>query len=227
MHCLWCETEIVIEVTWSNFLFPDPIPYLCSKCQNGLERLTGSLCNKCGRRSEQEVCHDCERWQQKPEWEGILLSNRSVYAYNRQMQEMLARWKYRGDYVLRDAFADEWRRQFKQTFNKSLRKKAVLLPVPLSTERLRERGFNQAQALAELAGLPVEMALARHHGEKQSKKTRQERLSSENPFYLLRPVQIPVILVDDIYTTGITIRHAARLLKENGCPEVYAFTLAR
>src|SRR5690625_1097913 len=79
------------------------------------------------------------------------------------------------------------------------------------------------------ACLPAENKdiLTRIHSEKQSKKTRSERLSADNPFVAAKKVNKPVILVDDIYTTGTTLRHAATLLKEQGCPEVYAYTLIR
>jgi len=48
-----------------------------------------------------------------------------------------------------------------------------------------------------------------------------------NPFNLVKSLNNPVLLVDDIYTTGRTLRHAAQLLKEAGCQEVYALTLCR
>src|SRR5690606_12881635 len=97
----------------------------------------------------------------------------------------------------------------------------------LSKERLMERGFKQAKMLADF--LPIEMVepLSRVHGEKQSKKTRQERMIAENPFFIKETINKKVILVDDIYTTGTTLRHAATLLKEHGCPEVYSLTLIR
>jgi len=94
-------------------------------------------------------------------------------------------------------------------------------------ERLQERGFNQAEVLA--AFLPIEnrSLLTRIHSEKQSKMTRSERISTKNPFEIVGHINKKVILVDDIYTTGRTLRHAATLLKEHGCPQVYAYTLIR
>ncbi|WP_153463187.1 ComF family protein [Sediminibacillus terrae] len=229
MHCLWCDEEVVPEVHWGNLLLPDRITHLCGKCEAALEKLEGNLCDKCGRHvdREGETCRDCRRWEQLSQWEGVLTRNRSVYTYNGRMQTMLAKWKYRGDYKLREAFEHEFRDTFHQVFTRDFRKRATLVPIPLSEERLCERGFNQAAALIDLLGKPAEQLLTRTHGEKQSKKTRRERIFTENPFTLTRPTDKPVILIDDIYTTGTTLRHAARTLKNQGCPEVFSLTLAR
>ncbi|QTN00399.1 ComF family protein [Sediminibacillus dalangtanensis] len=230
MHCLWCDKEMVTEVHWGNILLPDRIKQLCESCEKELDRLDGKeLCVKCGRRvdGEGETCGDCRRWEQLSQWQGVLTKNRSVYAYNERMQEMLAKWKYRGDYKLREAFESDLQDTFRKLFSKDYRKRAILVPIPLSKERLYERGFNQAEALIDLLDKPAEQLLTRTHGEKQSKKTRRQRILAKNPFTLIKPTYKPVILIDDIYTTGTTLRHAARTLKNNGCPEVYSLTLAR
>ncbi|WP_077624758.1 ComF family protein [Sediminibacillus massiliensis] len=227
MYCLWCDTEIILEVSWVNLLYPDPLKPLCKICEKELHFLKGELCRKCGRESRDKICPDCLYWEKDGEWRDLLAFNQSVFAYNERMQEMLAKWKYRGDYVLKECFACAFKEKYKSAFPKQLRKEAWIVPVPLSEQRLHERGFNQAEALASLLEKPVHQLLSRTNGEKQSKKTRRERLGSENPFKLEQAVDRPVILIDDIYTTGVTLRHAARVLKESGCPEVYALTLAR
>ncbi|SDK03808.1 ComF family protein [Sediminibacillus albus] len=228
MHCLWCDEEILPVVDWNTFLIPEPAVNLCSPCKAELDKLEGSLCMMCGRRTSFKVCPDCQHWESQPQWRGSLQKNHSVYVYNQRMQDMLAKWKYRGDYKLREAFQPDYYQRFHEVFSKTLRKQSILVPIPLSPARLYERGFNQAEALAELLETPIENALSRQYGEKQSKKSRKERLASKNPFAIKQSVfDKPAILIDDIYTTGTTLRHAARTLKEHRCPQVFAFTLAR
>ncbi|MFD1020297.1 ComF family protein [Thalassobacillus hwangdonensis] len=140
------------------------------------------------------------------------------------MQELIAKWKYRGDYMLVHAFEEMWKARTMAHFSQQ---ECIYVPIPLSEERLQERGFNQAEALARFLPSPPRNLLSRAHSEKQSKKKRQERITSANPFSLNEKVSKPVVLVDDIYTTGITLRHAAKLLKENGCPKVYSLSLIR
>jgi len=155
-----------------------------------------------------------------------LNKNFSIYSYNEYMKEVIAKWKYRGDYVLGEMFKELFVQRFHQHFS-TIRKNAVIMSIPLSKERLFERGFNQAFMLATFLTAKVNESLQRVHNEKQSKKSRRERLKTTNPFNLTKPINKPVILVDDIYTTGQTIRHAASVLKRNGCPQVYAYTLIR
>lgn len=158
--------------------------------------------------------------------EDPLTRNVSIYTYNPLMREIIAKWKYRGDYMLIHMFRHIVRDTFLKQFT-SIAKKALIVPIPLSHDRLLERGFNQAEALAHMLPGSQGNILMRTHSEKQSKKTRVERLSSQNPFAMKKKINKPVILVDDIYTTGMTLRHAAAILRKNGCPVVYAFTLIR
>jgi len=139
---------------------------------------------------------------------------------------MLYKWKYRGDYELGYAFEREYSKGFAKV-RKRAGKNAVIVPVPLSEERLSERGFNQAEMLAGFLKVKKSVVLKRRHSEKQSKKSRSERLASENPFQMQESIQTPVILVDDIYTTGSTLHQAAAVLKQNGAPFVAGYTLIR
>lgn len=94
-----------------------------------------------------------------------------------------------------------------------------------------ERGFNQAELLASC--LPIKMfctSLRRIETEKQSKKKRKERISGVNPFYFQGEEMFHeqhVLIVDDVYTTGITVRQIGSLLYDRGAREVSCLTLCR
>ncbi len=212
-------------------------------------KLAGPSCNICSRpQPVNEVCEDCKRWESDPDWQGILDHNRSLYRYNDIMQEIIAQWKYRGDAVLALIFRENIRKFYLHHYTDY-----IPVPIPLSSKRLQERGFNQSELLADFTNEPlafyekwqlftrksshvpaVSPILERTiHEEKQSKKSRRERLSSkENPFQLSSDLELSVnskniILLDDIYTTGTTLRKASKLLKEHGAKSVCAITLAR
>nr|WP_240795421.1 ComF family protein [Aquibacillus halophilus] len=207
-------------------MLPERTRNICESCENGFLLLNGKHCLKCSRLSDETICSDCVKWENDPTWQGVLSFNQSVYSYNPMLRDVVTKWKYRGDYLLRDIFQYTFKDVFDDRFVK-WEKEAIIVPIPLSEERMLERGFNQAESLAQLLKLPYQKPLSRVHGEKQSKKTRKERIDSKNPFEIKVQVSHPVILIDDIYTTGMTLRHAAKLLKNQGCPEVFAFTLAR
>jgi competence protein ComFC len=197
-------------------------------------RINGEICDICGRpfaglepsHRQGRLCTDCVRWQEDDEWKDVLMKNRSVYMYNEFMKEVVALWKFRGDYAIVEAFQKEFCREFYRHFDHTF----LIVPIPLSAERLYERGFNQARALAELLNLLIHDILTRHHLEKQSKKSRRERLRTENVFRFSEKTSLQdkhIVLIDDIYTTGTTLRHAAKVLVKAGAASVSSFTLAR
>ena len=92
---------------------------------------------------------------------------------------------------------------------------------------MAERGFNQVEGLIE--GIPYRDIFEKRDIEKQSSKTREERLSQDNAFYLKEGINLPdkIIIVDDIYTTGSTLYQMVQLLEGIGIKEVLTFSLAR
>jgi predicted amidophosphoribosyltransferase len=113
----------------------------------------------------------------------------------------------------------------------------VLVPIPLSPARLADRGFNQAQLVADACGrewrLPVRQVLVRDDGVHQRGASRAERIrQAPGAFRVVRDGPAPrlplhAILVDDVVTTGATLAAAARALRAAGCARVGAVALAR
>ncbi|SER40921.1 competence protein ComFC [Gracilibacillus ureilyticus] len=226
-ECLICQSPIEEDITWSNFLLPSVEKYICEKCEQRLELIGEEICKKCGRKMESAgICSDCAIWNNHPVYQGVFKQNRAVFQYTPFMQEVIAQWKFRGDYQMIEVFRPYIIKEYRKYFGKV---KAKVTPIPLTEERLHERAFNQAEAIAKVMEIPIENALARkpQSSEKQSKKSRRERIQSENPFILTKSLNSPVILVDDIYTTGMTIHHAAKMLTDDECSPVYSFTLIR
>jgi competence protein ComFC len=228
-YCLVCQSLIDTRFGWAELLSPVVPKVLCESCQGKLQRVQGQTCKICGRPfklldtqyHKGELCFDCIRWEEDGEYKDVLKQNYSLYVYNDFLQEILAKYKYRGDYVLAKIFAVE----LKEKIN--LIKPDHIIPIPLSNERLYERGFNQAEALIVEAGFQPQHVLTRIHGEKQSKKTRNERIKLPQVFQAIKPLGGTIIIMDDIYTTGSTLRHAAKELKKAGDNHIFSITIAR
>jgi ComF family protein len=114
----------------------------------------------------------------------------------------------------------------------------ILIPTPLSTRRLRERGFNQASilahAIATLTGNSFDehtlgrSSHTRMHRAGMDKKARESTV--KGAFEVVRPRLIEgrsVLLVDDVLTSGATASSCAAILKKNGAREVNVMTIAR
>jgi competence protein ComFC len=135
-------------------------------------------------------------------------------------------FKFRGDVAVAEVVTQE----LKESYIKLFSTINQIVPIPISEERLEERGFNQVEILCQMAKLPLNICLGRKHSEKQSKLTRKERLAREQLFFYKKEEKIqnvPILLIDDFYTTGKTVRDAAKILLENGASEVYSLTLVR
>ncbi|WP_245807695.1 ComF family protein [Halobacillus massiliensis] len=224
-RCIICFTDILPEVSWINFFKPPKEEKMCGRCIGRLEKIEIPGCPKCYRIDAQGVCFDCRRWEEVHEFADVLERNVSLYHYNDFAREIVARWKYRGDFILIEAFAEALQTKHNEQF---LSREADYVAIPLSKERLKERGFNQSEALISLLGIQAVDFFKRKGSEKQSKRGRRGRMGAENPFLLVKDrVARPVVLVDDIYTTGSTVRNLAVLLKRAGCPSVSSLTLFR
>ncbi|CAM3952661.1 ComF family protein [Mesobacillus thioparans] len=231
-HCLLCHGELKTVLSWQSLFGKKESSIICDECKGNFASITGEICHICGRpfafmEAEYRVgnmCLDCRRWEEDEYWSGCLDQNRSLYRYTDFAKDVIAKFKFRGDYILGSVFAEDLQ-QALQAFQYD-----YIVPIPLSEERLYERAFNQAEALIHVAGFEFTQLLSRIHTEKQSKKSRTERIHIEQVFKLETDLNLnskTILLVDDIYTTGSTLRHAAKILKDNGAAKVYSFTLAR
>jgi competence protein ComFC len=217
---------------WTALLSPEKEKWICPTCDNKFEKISGETCRICNRSFQgidetfrnDDLCYDCVRWEEDPEWSGFLEKNESIFRYNDFFKEVLARFKFRGDYILSKVFADSLADRL-TTMDGNL-----FVPIPLSNERLYERGFNQAEVILIEAGFSPTHLLTRVHSEKQSKKTRSERIHLPQVFQIFDEINVEdknIVLIDDVYTTGSTLRHAAKLLKKAGAKRIHSITLAR
>jgi competence protein ComFC len=232
IRCLACHEFFIEEIGWRKLLQLEPSALLCPACESELKPISGERCSGCSRSLEKLAqnmiqdgeCLDCWRWQENKITTGLLERNLSLFEYNPFFKEWLATYKYRGDAVIASFFSPLIQNLYQKQF-----KGYLPIAIPLSEERLLARGFNQSALL--INDLPI---LNRQTGEKQSKKSRKQRIQQfkQNPFTInpdLQPSirQKSIVLVDDVYTTGTTIRQAAKILLEHGAIKVASMTIAR
>jgi len=226
--CLACGGKSVRRYSW-RLLYGKQGELLCKSCHSKLRPLTQPGCRRCSRILadlpatfiQDDCCYDCVRWEKQG---SALEKNHSLYAYNAYMKELLALFKYRGDYAIVECFAEELRVMLSGI------EADYVVPIPLSKERLHERRFNQSEALIQAAGLLPTHLLTRTHSEKQSKKSRKHRMKQATIFQFDTHFSIKnkeIILVDDIYTTGSTLHQAAEILQREGAKSIKSVTIAR
>jgi len=112
-----------------------------------------------------------------------------------------------------------------------------IIPIPLFLKRLKWRGFNQSEEIAKILAGYFEMpflqdALIRIKDTRpQIELPKEERAKNiKDAFMCQHPKKIKninIILFDDVYTTGATMREAAKILKRAGAKQIIGLTVAR
>ncbi len=225
-----------------NLLFPPVCPLcrsglvedrgLCAVCLSGLKRIEGALCTVCGvpftsQQAGEHTCGECIK-RKAP-----FVKARSAFAYEGTMAEAIRRFKYAGDGALARPLGDlitEALGPFEAE------RPDLVVPVPLHKKRLRQRGFNQSLVLARRvastlgARLDYLSLIRTRYTRPQIQLKERERVENvRGAFDITDPSAFKdrtVLLVDDVYTTGATVRECARVIRRAG-GEPRVVTLAR
>jgi competence protein ComFC len=204
--------------------------HFCDRCAGQIERVRPPWCDSCGATvrgaGAGDLCAAC-RLDPLP-----LNGVRSAGLLNGPLRRAVHRLKYRG----RSSAAPALARLMQPAVSELgvLPANTVVVPVPLHAARLRERGFNQAEALAAplagLLGLPLRAAMLRvRETPSQVGLPRAARRANLKGAFSANEqlAGFPVLLVDDVVTTGSTLGSAAAACHAGGAIGVYAVTLAR
>ena len=205
--------------------------YICGSCRNKLRYVSRDRCFNCGRESLYGLTHPgCRR---PYDLDGVM----ALLYYNDTLRAVIKNIKYR---LVRQAFDDLFKsidplKIEKINFFKKLDSELFLCPIPLHVSRDRARGFNQAAIIADWMNNFLELEksdlLIRKKKTATQAQLRDRRRRYQNlrgAFAAKTPTAgMRIILVDDVVTSGSTIREAARMLKRQGAARVYALSLAK
>lgn len=207
--------------------------YVCVSCAQKLEKVTKDICPYCERPSLFGKTHrSCMS-------EGCVDGLISVFEYKGIFARIIKGIKYKG---IKSAFGNLFNtfpadRRRDITNITSVYQNAVFVPIPLHNRRLKKRGFNQAAIIARYFSQMCNVPYVERYIKRSKFTPQQAKISSHaeryanvrGAFAIVRdaPIYSTIFLIDDVWTTGATIKQAAYELKKSGCETVYAFTLAR
>jgi len=204
-----------------------PSHAVCDLCVAAFARPV-SRCPLCATELSTLACSACA--QQAPELDACCVA----LSYTWPWTSLIAKFKFYNDAA--------WARQFALLMKSApfaedaLLHAQVLIPIPLSKERLSQRGFNQSLMLAQ--------QLSRHQTQSQtllrlkntvpqSSLKRSQRLTNLTGAFAVSPLKAAqlrgknILLIDDVVTSGATLNFAARVLKQAGANHVGALVLAK
>jgi len=206
---------------------PMPQREFCKSCREFLEK-TRFKCQICGRILPIEVmlCSDCRK--------NLFSFTKAsgLLPYTGPVKKSMALFKYKNKrYVwdeLYDLLAEHCRKNLGEKFD-------LIIPVPLYQRKLKERGYNQAEILAQNLARRLKLPLGRDILTKIKDTPAQAKLG-----YIDRRKNLKgsfavkgsftggekVLLVDDVFTTGATAQECTRTLLLAGVDKVYVITMA-
>lgn len=210
---------------------------VCPSCWSAVTRLQPPLCDWCGdalpaAHGAYEVCARC--LASPPGFDVA----RSAGVYDGVLRALIHAFKYERRRMLAAPLADLLRACGRELLDTA----DAVVPVPLHPWRSLQRGFNQADDLAQHLRLPVWRVLRRvRHGPPQASLGAHARPANVDhafsrtrafplvaaPLWVDRLRNKSVVLIDDVMTTGATMDACSRVLLESGARSVKALTVAR
>jgi ComF family protein len=213
-------------------------PRLCAACFETLQVYENHICIKCHLTLPQISGHDSEQIKlDKKFWGKICVKNTYSFLHftkNGPVQNILHNLKYKNKPELAE-FMGAWfgNQLLTKHFNEEI---DLILAVPLHPIKLKRRGYNQADHIAN--GLSVilnvpfekEVIIRNRFTETQTNKSRHNRFANmDGVFEIINEEKIRgkrVVLVDDVLTTGATLEVAGNEILKGGCSELSILTIA-
>ena len=192
----------------------------CFACWKTLPATPKMACPCCGQPSaEATLCGHCQR--NPPSFEALI----SAFRYDYPLRSVIQRYKYGKKLNFSHQLGQLFYSQMPPDLPVEWGAEAILA-IPLSQQRLKERGFNQSLALAQRLAqhwqLPLldNIVLRTRHTERQAQLPLQERAQNVRNAFAFNPKKQAdfayrcVIIVDDVATSGATLSAVAKLLKK-------------
>ena len=215
-HCLLCQQSNVYSSLCSSCLQDLPVtPHGCDICGQAIANLSQPICGSCLSRP--------------PKYTKAV----AAFDYSFPVTTILQALKYQDKGHWAHPIAKAAYNSFTASFAHLTN--ARLIPVPMHTSQYQHRRDNHAELLCRYLSLHSGLPMLKNHIIKHRATQRQAGLSAKararnlKGSFSLRtvPPDYPIILVDDVMTTGSTLNILADLLQHAGIREVYGFAIAR
>jgi len=222
-RCALCSIELV----------PDTNSGLCSHCWQAMPT-QNNRCIGCAHAPSSEVHNLCATCQQPNSATRIAQVCVAGFQHDEAAAELVARFKFAGELACARPLVSALLQQIVCVYDRHPPLPQIILPVPLSNAGHLKRGFNQSHVLARRIGraldLPVKAHwLTRKHRPPQRELSRSNRIKLPTDTFRVtgKPTAQHVVVIDDVLTTGSTVRAIAAVLKQAGVKRVDVWCATR
>ncbi len=207
-----------------------PGPWICVECEKDFPSIRYGYCLICGVPfANSKLVHPCFHCASRAP---AYSKHRAPFYYHGPIEKLIKDFKYKADF---------WVRQFYQTaiekWQPEFREVDVIVPIPLHVDKLKVRGYNQSQLLADVWKKVLQKPVNLHGFVRvensftaQVELNKMQRLKSlKTAFQVKSPDDFAgktVLLVDDVHTTGSTLHTAALEILAAKAKTVMATTFA-
>lgn len=203
------------------------LPWLgrsCSRCALPLPRHWSDQ-DEAPSPADPAICNQC--LLSPPPWQQAL----ALFHYEFPIDRLIAAYKYQGRLVLADCFG-----HLLAARCPPLPAQALLLPVPLHPARLRLRGYNQCTVLARILAQALERPCSLNQLQRRRDTPMQKTLHAQAREDNLKQAFVwqgealcsrPVVLIDDVLTTGATLQAISATLRTAGAGDITVLVIAR
>lgn len=199
-------------------------PWLCRRCEEDLPHLEHA-CPHCALPlSQSQPCGHCLK--DPPPWQQIT----AAFQYEFPINELIGRAKYEHQLHFIPLLADLLLKRIPPAQQQI----ELILPVPMSRRKLRQRHVNHAFLLAKQLGKQLDIPVApnalvkiRETGQQKDLDRRVRQLNLRGSFAVKAQLPSSVAVVDDVITTGSTLAEITGLLAGHGVQKITAWVVAR
>ena len=211
---------------------------------NILDLIYPPVCGICGKLNQNYLCKKCQKVlenqskfviDENQDFNQNFNKHLYIFKYEGIIRRMILNYKFNEKSYLYITFVNFLLKNEK--FFKILKSYDTIIPVPISSERKNERGYNQSELLAkELAKkLNIECVknclIKNKNIIEQSKLTKVERQKNIQGVYILKNkeklINKNLLLIDDIFTTGSTVNECCKILKQANPRKIDVLTIAK
>lgn len=222
LHTLFPQKCILCAVATNS------MKSLCQDCISNLPLAPSVSCPQCGITTTGEVCGRCLK--NPPHFDSTL----ALFTYAFPVDAILQHYKYNNALYLGELFGTLLSESI---FNTAC---DVIMPMPLHSKRLQDRGFNQslevAKILAKQLDIPLDQTSCTRIKDTapQASLPLGDRLKNMRNAFDIKPNQLPhqikgkhIVIIDDVMTTGSSLNELAKTLKAAGAKRVDCWVIAR